>query len=83
MTEYEMTEAQLAKLLESMRPQPAIMLQCGPSPSVQERANAAWEALGKEMGFRHLTARPIHGESERRFYAEPVHIVQSADRIES
>lgn len=71
MAEYEMTEAQLAKLLESMRPSPAIMLQCGPSLSVQERANAAWEALGMEMGFQHMTARPIQGESERRFYAEP------------
>lgn len=65
---YEMTEAQLAKIMEACRPVVAIMLQCGPLRSPQENANAAWAALGKEMGFDHMTVRPT-GQGDRFFTA--------------
>ena len=50
-TDYEMSEADLQALLDSMRPVPMIALQCGTPPSVQENANAAWARLGAKMGF--------------------------------
>lgn len=68
--QYEMTTDQLKDLLESCKPVPAIMLQCGPSPSVQENANAAWRRLGEVMGFDHMTVQPS-GQGDRFFTAEP------------
>ena len=70
-TEYEMTEQDLATLLEAMKPVPMIMLQCGTPPSRQESANHAWAALGKKMGFDSDTVRPISGKGDRFFSAVP------------
>ena len=66
---FMMTEEQLERLLEACKPVPMIMLQCGAPRSPQERANDAWKALGKEMGFQHMTVRPT-GEGDRVFTAE-------------
>lgn len=68
---YEITEAQLNKLLEASRPTPAIALNCGAPASPQENANAAWAALGREMGFDPFTVEPT-GEGDRFFTASPV-----------
>lgn len=70
--EFEMSTDQLQKLLYSMQPQPAIMLQCGPLSSGQERANNAWCELGNEMGFDGMTVKPVVGKGERFFTAEEV-----------
>lgn len=70
MTEYEMTEVDLAELLDAMKPVPMIMLQCGTPPSQQENANAAWARLGVKMGFQHMTVRPS-SKGQRFFMAEP------------
>lgn len=67
---YEMTQADLEKLLEAMKPVPMIMLQCGTPRSQQENANAAWKALGERMGFDHMTVRP-NGRGDRFFSAVP------------
>ena len=67
--EFEMTQEQLDKLMESMKPVPLIMLQCGMPRSQQERANDAWESLGKEMGFDSMSVRPT-GRGDRFFTAE-------------
>ncbi len=69
--EFEMTEEQQKKLLESMQPVPMIMLQCGNPPSQQESANRAWERLGKEMGFQHMTVTPCSDKGGRFFRALP------------
>ena len=69
--QYEMTEAQLARLLEACRPVPLIMLQLGMPRSPQERANDAWAELGAEMGFQPMTVKPT-GQGDRFFTAEPV-----------
>jgi len=66
-----MTQAQLEKLLDSMRPVPLIMLQCGTPQSQRENANMAWKALGKELGFDYMTVRP-NGQGDRCFNAEEV-----------
>ena len=70
MTEYEMTESDLAELIGAMKPTPLIMLQCGTPPSRQEKANAAWARLGVKMGFQHMTVRPS-AKGDRFFMAEP------------
>lgn len=67
---YEMTESDLASLLAAMKTVPAIALNCEPSQSVQEKANAAWARLGKTMGFDPMTVRPT-GMGDRFFSAEP------------
>jgi hypothetical protein len=68
--EFEMSNAQLARLKEAFRPVPMIMLQCGEPPSQQENANAAWKALGNEMGFDGMTVRPVDGKGPTFFTAE-------------
>jgi hypothetical protein len=65
---YEMTEADLAALIEAMKPVPMIALQCGTPRSVQENANAAWAALGERMNFDPMTVRP-NGKGDRFFSA--------------
>ena len=67
--EFEMTQKQLDTLLDACRPVPMIMLQCSTPSSPQENANHAWERLGKEMGFQHMTVRPT-GKGDRFFTAE-------------
>ena len=67
--EYEMTQEQLDTLLEACKPVPMIMLQCGEPPSAQENANAAWDLLGKKMGFDGSTVQPS-GNGDRFFTAE-------------
>lgn len=68
MKHYEMTQADLDKILAACAPVPMIMLQCGPTRSAQERANDAWADLGERMGFDHMTVKPT-GEGNRFFTA--------------
>lgn len=76
-----MTEAEETELLAAMKPVPMIMLQCGSGPSQQERANAAWESLGKKRGFDHMTVSPRYGLSQRHFTAVPSETeIQRAER---
>ena len=69
MKDFEMTKEQLNKLMKACKSVPMIALQCGTPRSPQERANDAWNALGKEMGFDHHTVRP-NGKGDRFFTAE-------------
>lgn len=71
--EYEMTEAQLADLLEASKSTPLIVLQAGMPASPQERANNAWRSLGHNMGFNYLTVKPSP-KGQRFFTAEPLTI---------
>lgn len=66
--EYEMTPAQLAKIMEACEAVPYLVAN-GTEPCIQDNVNAAWDALGKEMGFDFLTVRP-NGKGDRFFTAE-------------
>lgn len=66
---FEMSESDLAELLEACRPVPMIALQCGWPSNPQESASGAWERLGKKMGFKAMTVRP-DGKGVRFFSAE-------------
>jgi hypothetical protein len=67
--EFEMTEEQLAKLMEASKPVAMIALNCGSPSSPQENANRAWAKLGKERGFLSMTVEP-HSKGYRFFSAE-------------
>ena len=69
-TNYEMTPADLEKILDACEPVPMIMLQCGGTRSRQERANDAWAELGSRMGFDHMTVQPTEN-GDRFFTAVP------------
>ena len=67
--EYEMTQAQLDKLLEACKPVPYMVFGGMEPMSPQENANRAWAALGEEMGFDHMTVQP-NGKGDRFFTAD-------------
>jgi hypothetical protein len=70
-TNYEMTQADLDAILDACKPVPAMMIGGTLPRSQQENANDAWAALGRKMGFDHMTVRPIAGKGDRFFSAVP------------
>jgi len=82
-TEYEMSEADLKKLLKAFKPTPVMFISGGQSigGNQQENANDAWQALGKKMGFDYMTVRPIPGKGNLFFSAVPSeNEIQKAER---
>lgn len=80
--EFEMTQEDLDKLLEAMKPVPMIMLQIPYRSNPQENANRAWAELGSRMGFEPMSVEPSH-KGDRFFTAiaceptvKPIAIVQ-------
>lgn len=73
MRDFEMTEADLEILLEAMKPVPYMVFGGHEPVSPQENANAAWQALGVKMGFKHMTVRQ-NGKGNRFFMAEPAEV---------
>lgn len=67
---YEMTEDDLAALLEACKPVTYIIVAGQEPRSPQDNANDAWSALGDRMGFEYLTVEPT-GEGDRFFTAVP------------
>lgn len=68
--EFEMSEEQKAKIMDACKPVPYIIVNGTAPRSQQENANDAWEALGLELGFRHMTVQPVRGKGDRFFTAE-------------
>jgi hypothetical protein len=67
---FEMSDEQLAKIIDACKPVPYMVIGGQPPRSQQENANAAWAALGNEMGFKHMTVERC-GEDDKVFMAEP------------
>lgn len=78
-TTFTMNAEQHAKLLDAMRPVPAMWIG-GPPRSVQQNANDAWCALGREMGFDGMTVRGVPGGSEYEFSAETAPVTNPPPR---
>ena len=72
--EYELTENQLKELIEACKPVPYMIIGNVMPSSPQENANRAWEKLGNEMGFKHMTVQPVKGKGVAYFTAEEVKI---------
>lgn len=70
-TNYEMSDADLERLLEACKPVPYMVIGGMPPPSQQENANRAWAELGSRMGFDSMTVEPIQGKPMRFFTAVP------------
>jgi len=68
--DYEMTQADLDKIMDACKPVPYMVFGGIPPRSPQENANAAWADLGKRMGFDHMPVRPT-GRGDRFFSAVP------------
>ncbi len=68
---YEMTEADLSRILEACKPVPAMLIGGTLPSSPQENANRAWKELGERMGFDHMTVQPIPGKGTTFFTAVP------------
>jgi len=68
---YEMSEDQLAKLIEACKPVPYIMVGGLPPTSTQENANNGWSNLGLQMGFDSTTVQPRRGFDTKHFSAIP------------
>ncbi len=70
--EYEMTDEDLAALMDASKPTPA-MWGSGGKPlfgTPQENANHAWGRLGEKLGFKPTTVRPAPGKGQKFFMAE-------------
>jgi len=67
---YDITQQQLDKLLDAGKPMPYLVIGGHAPESPQVRANRAWAALGKEMGFDHMTVQPIPGQPQTAFTAK-------------
>lgn len=70
--EFEMTEKQHEKLLDACKPVTCMMVGGVTPSSPQENANRAWAALGKELGFKHMTVQPVSGKGTKFFTAEVI-----------
>jgi len=68
--EFLMSEAQLKKILDACKPVPYMVVGGVEPSSPQENANRAWKALGDELGFDHMTVKPISGKDQKWFSAE-------------
>jgi calcineurin-like phosphoesterase family protein len=69
---FEMNEVQYKELINEITRKDPVMKfgDYVSGSSAQERANKAWEKLGKEMGFRPNTVQPVYGKTDRFFTAE-------------
>ena len=72
--EFEMTEDDLASLMDACKPTPAMFLSGGEpmGGTPQENANFAWRRLGEKMGFDHMTVQPVRGKGKRVFTANAI-----------
>ncbi len=68
--EYEMSEAQLAKLHEACQSVPCMKIGSYVPRNPRENANIAWASLGHEMGFDCSTVKPVPDKGPRFFTAD-------------
>jgi len=69
--EFEMSEDDLAALMDASKPTPVMFLSGGAPlfDSPQDNANRAWKLLGDRLEFNHMTVRPVAGKGQRFFTA--------------
>ena len=70
---FELTDEQYKKLLDACKPVPYLVFGGKAPRSPQENANAAWCALGREMGFDGMSVRP-EGGNPKVFTADVLQI---------
>jgi len=70
--EFEMDEKQFKRLMDACKPGPYLVIGGVEPRSPEENVNAAWEAIGKELGFDHLTVKAVDGKGSKFFTAEAI-----------
>lgn len=72
--EFTMSEDDYKELVEAGKSVPYMIVGRSAPSSPQERANAAWQRLGKKLGFAWDTVSPlpIFGPGARTFLATPL-----------
>ena len=80
MPEFKLTKEQHESLLVSCSPVRMIKIAGEWPKSPQENANAAWRRLGEELGFDHMTVKPVPGRSSRYFTATLTKEEKDGDR---
>ncbi len=75
--EYQMSEEQLATLMAASKPVVCIKVGSYVPRSLQQNANDAWEALGREMGFDSSAVKPVPGKGTRFFTADSLTEVET------
>lgn len=68
--DFEMTEADLQKLMDASKPVTYMVFGGRAPSSPQENANAAWAELGRRMGFDPMSVES-NGKGDRFFRATP------------
>ena len=69
-TEFEMTQEDLERIYEANRPIPVMTFGDLMPLCPQDCVNAVWTELGKKMGFKPETVKPVPGKGDRFFTAE-------------
>lgn len=69
---FEMTEEQRDRILAASQPVRYMVIGGVPPRSPQENANAAWQAVAFELGFKWDTVQPVPGKPDRFIMAEPL-----------
>jgi hypothetical protein len=77
---FEMTDEQFEEIKKACQPVTYLVVGGMPPSSPQENANNAWAALGRELGFKHMTVKP-EGSDQKRFTAEVVGEEDDADQV--
>ena len=77
--EYEMTTEQEKTLLDACKPTSVMLIGGYAGSTPQENANAAWRALGEQMGFDSMSVRPVPGKGQRFFSAVPSETPEQRD----
>ena len=70
--EFELSKEQFDRLIAACQPVPYLVFGGIAPRSPQENANAAWCALGQEIGFDGMTVEPVHGKPDTFFTAEAI-----------
>ena len=70
--EFEMDDKQFKRILDACKPIPYLVFGGVEPRSPQDNANAAWAAIGKELGFEPLTVKAIEGKDMKFFTAEAI-----------
>ena len=68
--DFELTDEQLDRLIKASKPVPYLIMGGVGPRSPQENVNDVWSVLGKEMGFKFLTVKPVSGKDQHHFTAE-------------
>lgn len=71
--EYELTDEQRKRVLDASQ-QVRYLVANGTEPrGPRENANAVWESIGNELGFDHMTVKPVTGKDDKFFTAIETH----------